>query len=131
MKMLSGHLHRPANFGGTCELNALVTARKAAIWRFGIRSILILLSLSSVLTRAQTQTEPLGIEDARISPTLYFPDAATELETRQALHARIQPLVVEITQSNLTSLVRVLDRAWSTIGALHRHDAYLKVKSLE
>ena len=99
--------------------------------RFGIWNILILLSLSSVLTFAQTQTQPLGIDDARISSTLYFPDAATELDTRKALHAQIQPLVDEITQSNLTSLVRVLDRAYSAIGALHRHDAYLKVKSLE
>jgi oligoendopeptidase F len=71
------------------------------------------------------------MEDARISPTLYFPDAATELETRQALHAQIQPLTDEITQSDFTSLVKVLDRAWFTIGALRRHGAYLKVKSLE
>ena len=122
----------PANICGTRVLNALVNARKTAIWQFGIWNILILLSLSSVLTFAQTQTQPLGIDDdARISSTLYFPDAATELDTRKALHAQIQPLVDEITQSNLTSLVRVLDRAYSAIGALHRHDAYLKVKSLE
>lgn len=131
MEMLSDDFRQPANICGTRVLNALVNARKTAIWRFGIWNILILLSLSSVLTFAQTQTQPLGIDDARISSTLYFPDAATELDTRKALHAQIQPLVDEITQSNLTSLVRVLDRAYSAIGALHRHDAYLKVKSLE
>jgi hypothetical protein len=60
--MLSGHPHRPANFGGTCGLNALATALRTAIGRFGIWNILILVSLSSVLTLAQTQTEPLGIE---------------------------------------------------------------------
>ena len=91
----------------------------------------MILSLSPTLALSQTDTPPPAIEDAHLSPTLFFADATAELETRLAIHAQIKPLVDEITRADFSSLVKVLDEAWATIGALQRHTAYLKAKCLE
>ncbi len=87
--------------------------------------------LLQIPASAQGSTQGLPIENARISPTLYFHNEADELSTRLALHAQIEPLAKEVASSDSASLVRRLDQAWAVMGALQRHGAYLKLQSLE
>jgi oligoendopeptidase F len=80
---------------------------------------------------AQQGAADLPLETARLSPTLYFPNDAGELSGRQALHAQVDTQVKALPTTDAASLVQVLNTAWTTIGALQRHAAYLRVQTLE
>jgi oligoendopeptidase F len=68
---------------------------------------------------------------AKISQTLYFPDAANELADRQALHAQVGPTEKDLSACPENELSAQLDRAWKVVAVLERHAAYWKVKTLE
>ena len=68
---------------------------------------------------------------ARLSPTLYFPSNAEESTSRAALHARIAPKVSAIASSNAESVTQELDRCEALLSALRKHEAFLKVRTLE
>jgi oligoendopeptidase F len=72
-----------------------------------------------------------GIDAARISPTLYFPSAAAELESRNSLHARVERLAAEIPSAAPDALPALLDTVEQTTIALQRHSAYLRMLTLE
>jgi oligoendopeptidase F len=76
-------------------------------------------------------SQQAGLDAAHLSPTLYFSSAAEELESRNSLHVRVEPLVKEIEASAPDSLPKILDAAEKVIIALQRHAAYLRLQTLE
>lgn len=114
------------------ELNTSVvkgrTAR-AAMVRVGQAAIF----LCVIATSARAQDA--STQGYRLSPTLYFPDPATELSSRATAHASVQPLVNALSAAtsgaNPAALVRQLRTADQTLIALQRHAAYLRVATLE
>jgi len=78
------------------------------------------------LGSAQQAAPPSGIiSTAHISPTLYFFSPSEELASRNALHARVVPLVKKLAGSDKNSLEKTLDTANQTLIDLQRHAAYL------
>ena len=71
------------------------------------------------------------LEVARISRTLYFPSAAAELESRKALHARVEQVASGIPSATQDSLPTLLETVEQALIALQRHAAYLRVHTLE
>jgi oligoendopeptidase F len=83
-------------------------------------------------TAAQSPTQsPETIEQAHISPTLYFTGAAAELRDRQTLHAQVPALVQQVGACQAASLIKEMDKAWAAMSRLQRHAAYLKIQNLE
>ncbi len=68
---------------------------------------------------------------AHLSPTLYFSSNAEESTSRAALHARAAPEVSAIASSNAESVTQELDRCEALLSALRKHEAFLKVRTLE
>src|SRR5258708_233967 len=76
-------------------------------------------------------SQPAGSQAARISPTLYFPSAPAELESRKTLHARVEQLASGIPSAKPDSLPALLETTEQVLIALQRHAAYLRVHTLE
>ncbi len=91
----------------------------------------VLAGIPNLASAQQEVPPPSAIGTARISPTLYFSSPSEELASRNALHARVAPLVKELAGSDRTSLEKTLDTANQTLIALQRHAAYLRVQALE
>jgi oligoendopeptidase F len=98
---------------------------------FGGRIALAFLTSFSCVVAAKQGAIDLALENAHISPILYFPSATAELSSRQALHVQLGPLVKDLATTDGKSLVPELDKAWQTFAALQRHVAYLRTQSLE
>jgi oligoendopeptidase F len=75
------------------------------------------------------QTAPAA--GPRLSPTLYFADSSTERSSRAALHDGVEPLARAIEGADSSVLVQRLNEANQVLIALERHDAYLRVRTLE
>ena len=80
---------------------------------------------------AAAYTRRAPAQAPRLSPTLYFSDSSSEWASRVALHAGIQTLTSAIAGADSASLLQRLDEANRTLVALQRHDAYLRVRTLE
>ena len=80
---------------------------------------------------AAAHTRRAPAQAPRLSPTLYFSDSSSEWASRAALHAGIQTLASAIASADSASLLRRLNEANQTLVALQRHDAYLRVRTLE
>ena len=89
--------------------------------------------LIAVLASSPTTAFPQesGIDAARLSPTLYYPSAASELTSRDALHVRVESLLKDVASSAQDSLPTLLNTVEETLVALQRHAAYLRVQTLE
>src|SRR5689334_22419765 len=89
--------------------------------------------LMAVLASSPTAAFPQesGIDAARLSPTLYFPSASSEVASRDALHVRVESLLKDVASSAQDSLPTLLDTVEEALVALQRHPAYLRVQTLE
>ncbi|WP_142988338.1 hypothetical protein [Granulicella rosea] len=80
---------------------------------------------------AFAQSKAPSLDDARISPTLYFPSAAAELSSRAPLQALVAEKIKQLPNASVAQLAHGLDGADELFIALQRHLAYIKVQALE
>ncbi len=98
---------------------------------FRLSGLLFFFSLCSSLLSAQTITPAPALDNAHISPKLYFPAASSELATRKTLEADVAEKIKALPKASVTDLAKNLDGADELSIALQRHLAYIKILALE
>src|SRR5689334_2748858 len=99
--------------------------------RLLVAMLLIVGTTPAASPRPAAQAQGATTAEFRISPTLYFPDPASELSSRAALHDTLERVARAISEAEPANLVRELRNVDRAFVALQRHAAYLKIRNLE